>query len=79
MWLCGCVVRSKGDTWWWSEEVMEAISRKKDVPNVMCRNNAGENRNRYKSVRNKAMETVSKATREKVDEVHTDFRIIQME
>ena len=23
--------RSKGDTWWWNEEVREAVSRKKDA------------------------------------------------
>ena len=23
--------RSKGDTWWWNEEVNEAVSRKKDA------------------------------------------------
>ena len=26
-----CVGRSKGDTWWWNEEVKEAVSRKKQI------------------------------------------------
>ena len=30
--------RSKGDTWWWNEEVMEAVSRKKEAHKAMCQN-----------------------------------------
>ena len=30
--------RSKGDTWWWNEEVKEAVSRKKDAHKAMCQN-----------------------------------------
>ena len=35
--------RSKGDTWWWNEEVKEAVSRKKDKHKAMCQNNTEEN------------------------------------
>ena len=28
--------RSKGDTWWWNEDVKEAASGKKDAHKVMC-------------------------------------------
>ena len=27
--------RSKGDTWWWNEEVKEAVSRKKEAHKTM--------------------------------------------
>ena len=28
--------RCKGDTWWWNEEVKEAVSWKKDAHKTMC-------------------------------------------
>ena len=56
--------RSKGDTWWWNEEVKEAISRKKDAHMVMCRNSSEWNKNRYKSMKKKTKKAVSKAIRE---------------
>ena len=34
--------RSKGDTWWWNEEVKDAVSRRKDAHKAMCWNNAEE-------------------------------------
>ena len=34
----------KGDTWWWKEEVMEAVSRKKEAHMTMCENNTEENK-----------------------------------
>ena len=27
--------RNKGDTWWWNEEVKEAVSRKKEAHNAI--------------------------------------------
>ena len=50
-----------GDTWWWNEEVKEAVSGKKDAHKAMCRNNTDENKRRYKSMKNKAKKAVSKA------------------
>ena len=29
---------SKGDTWWWNEEVKDAVSMKKNAHKAMCRN-----------------------------------------
>ena len=52
--------RSKGYIWWWSEEVKEAVSRKKDAHKAMCQKSTEENKRRYKSMKNKA---VSKAIR----------------
>ena len=64
--------RSKGDTWWWNEEVKEEISRKKESHKAMCQNSTEENKRRYKSLKNKAKKAVSKAMREKTEEVHTE-------
>ena len=56
-----CVVRIKGDTWWWNEEVKEAVSRKKEAHKAMCQNNAEENKRRYRSLINEANKALSKA------------------
>ena len=66
--------RSKGDTWWWNEEVKEAVSRKKEAHMAMCQNSTEENRRSYKNIWNKANEAVSKAMREKTEEVLTELQ-----
>ena len=40
----------------------------------MCQNSTEENKRRYKSLKNKASKTASKAMREKVDEVLTELQ-----
>ena len=35
-------VRSKVDTWWWNEEVKEAVSRKKEAHMAICENSTEE-------------------------------------
>ena len=66
--------RSKGDTWWWNEDVMEAVSRKKVAHKAMCQNSTGENKRRYKSMKNKANKTVLKSMREKAEDALTDLK-----
>ena len=56
--------RSKGDTWWWNEEEKKTVSRKKDAHKVMCQNSTEENKRKYKNMKNKAREAVSKPMRE---------------
>ena len=53
--------RSKGDAWWWNDEMKEAVSRKKESHMAMCHNSIEENKRRYKSLINKANKAVSKA------------------
>ena len=53
--------RIKGDTWWWNEDVKEAVSRKKEAHKAMCQNNAEENKRRYRSLINEANKALSKA------------------
>ena len=48
----------------------EAISRKIDAHKMMCRNSIEENK-MYKSMKNKAKNSVAKATREKAEEALT--------
>ena len=44
---------------------MVAISYKRDACNVMCGNNIEENENMYKSMKNAAKKSVSKAIKER--------------
>ena len=63
-----CGKKSKGDTWWWNEQVYEAVSRNKDAHKVMCWNSTEENKGRDKSMKNKARKPVSKVMIEKAEE-----------
>ena len=51
--------RSKGYTWWWKEEVMEAVSREKEAHKAMCQNSIEENKRSYNSKKNEASRAVS--------------------
>ena len=42
---------------------------------AMCQSSAEENKKRYKSMKNKAKKTVSKAMREKAEEALTELEI----
>ena len=55
----------------------EAVSRK-DTHKAMCQNNAEENKRRYKSMKNKAKITVSKAMREKAEDTFTEQKIVRI-
>ena len=46
--------RSKGDACWWNEDVKKEISRMKNAHKAVCRNSTVENKNKYKSMKNKA-------------------------
>ena len=42
--------RSKGDIWWWNEEVMEGVSGKKEAHKAMCQNSTEENKRRHEGM-----------------------------
>ena len=46
--------KSKGDTWWWDEEVKATVSLNKDAHKALCWNSTEENKRLYKSMENKA-------------------------
>lgn len=56
--------RDKGNTWWWNEEVKEAIANKKDAHKEMRKNRTEENKARYVRMRNRAKRAVVKAMKE---------------
>ena len=43
--------RGEGDTWWWNEEVKEAVSIKKDAHWSMCQNSTEENKRRHRRIK----------------------------
>ena len=49
--------RDQGDTWWWNEDVKEAIARKKDAHKEMCKSGTEANkaRGRRSGVRGKGV------------------------
>ena len=67
--------RSKGDVWWWNEEVKEAVSRKKEAHKALYQNSAVENKRRYEGMKNKASNAVSKAMREKAERHLLNYKI----
>ena len=68
--MCGRKMwrRSKGDAWWWNEEVKETMSRK--THKAMCRNSIEENKKRY---RNNAKKAVSRELRETAEDVLSEL------
>ena len=63
--------RSKGDTWWWNEDVKEVISRMKDAHKARCQNSSEVIKRR--SMKNITKKPVLKAMREKAEEVLTEY------
>ena len=63
--------RSKGDIWWWNEEVKEAVSRKKDAHKMTCLIRTEDYKRRYKGMKKKA---ASKARSEKAVDALTESR-----
>ena len=77
--VCGKKMeRSKGDIWWWNEELKEAVSRKKNVHKTMCWNSTEKNKSRHIKMKNIARKTVSRAMSEKPEEVLTELKIVKM-
>ena len=57
----------RGDTWWWNDQVKEAITRRKDAYKELCKNGTDENKARYKNMKNHAKKMVAKAMKEEVE------------
>ena len=63
--LCG-KTKARGDwgnTWWWNEQVKDAINRKKKAFKLWCKNRSAENKNKYRKARNETKKVIAKAKR----------------
>ena len=56
--------RDLGDTWWWNEDVKEAIARKKDAHKEMHESGTDATKAIYKNMKNQAKKVVAKAMKD---------------
>ena len=60
------IEKNHGDTWWWNEEVKEAIQQKKMAYEKMCKNRFEENKARYKNIKNQTKKVVANSMRKEL-------------
>ena len=68
--MCG-KTKARGDwgsTWWWNEQVKDAIDRKKKAFKLWCTNRSAENINKYRKARNETKKVIAKAMRQEAEE-----------
>ena len=68
--LCGKTKgrRDQGNTWWWNEQVKEAIDRKKKAFKTWCKNRSAKNKSNYRKARNRTRKVVAKAMKQAAEE-----------
>ena len=68
--LCGKTkARSdRGNTWWWNEQVKDAIDWKKKVFKLWSTNRSADNKNKYRKARNETKKVIMKAMRQEAEE-----------
>ena len=60
--------KDQGNTWWWNEQVKEAIDRKKKAFKTWCKNRSAENKSNYRKARNRTRKVVAKAMKQAAEE-----------
>ena len=58
----------QGNTWWWNEQVKEAIDWKKKACNTWCKNRSPENKNNNRKARNQTKKVFAKAMKQAAEE-----------
>ena len=73
--LCGkkIVRRNRGDTWWWNEEVSDAVTEKKKAYKELCKNRTEENMAKYRKKRNITKKVISKAMQKEAEKEIEDL------
>ena len=59
MWKEERYAENHENTWWWNEEVKEAIQQKKVAYKKMCKNRSEENKAKYKYIKNQTKKVVA--------------------
>ena len=68
--LCG-KTKARGDqgnTWWWNEQVKDAMDRKKKAFKLWCTNRSAKNKNKYTKARNETKKVIAKVMRQEAEE-----------
>ena len=68
--LCGKTKArvDRGNTWWWNEQVKDAINREKKAFKLWYTNRSAENNNKYRKARNETKKVIAKAMRQEAEE-----------
>ena len=59
----------RGNTWWWSEQVKDAIDRKKKAFKLWCTNRSMECKINYGKARNETKKVIAKAMKQEAEEM----------
>ena len=59
---------SRGNTWWWNEQVKDAIDRKKKAFKLWCTNRSAECKNSNRKARNETKKVIAKAMKQEAEE-----------
>ena len=62
-----------GETWWWSNDVKEAVTKKKDAFKEYCKNRTEELKAKYKELNKQAKKVVAKAKEEGTEQLLCKF------
>ena len=67
--VCGKIKgrRDRGNTWWWNEEVKDAIKIKKKAFSEWCKNRSEENKDSYKKQKNRTKKVVATAMKKEAE------------
>ena len=55
---------TRGNTWWWNEQVKDAIDRKKKAFKLSCTNRSAESKYKYRKARNETKKVIAKAIKQ---------------
>ena len=61
--------REQGETWWWNEDVKDAIAKKKEAFKEYCKNKTEGLKAKYRKMNNHAKKVVAKAREEETEQM----------
>ena len=65
--------REQGETWWWNDDVKDAVTKKKEAFKEYCKNKTEELKAKYREMNNRAKRVVEKAREEETEQLLCKF------